>query len=81
MRCGSLAAMAWRFGLAALVGAWTASSDIDVSITGVYRDDAVLDYVSRVPGFPAKAREDAKLDEDCIDQPARLFLSAMEVVI
>ena len=36
MRCGSLAAMAWRFGLAALVGAWTASSDIDVSITGVY---------------------------------------------
>ena len=36
---------------------------IDVSITGVYRD-AVLDDVSRVPGFAAKAREDAKLDED-----------------
>ena len=34
-----------------------------VSITGVYRD-AVLDDVSRVPGFAAKAREDAKLDED-----------------
>ena len=33
-------------------------------ITGVYRD-AVLDDVSRVPGFiAAKAREDAKLDED-----------------
>ena len=55
---------------------------IDVSITdGVYRD-AVLDDVSRVePGyFAAKAREDAKLDEDTLDQPA-LFLSAMEVVI
>ena len=36
---------------------------IDVSIIGVYRD-AVLDDVSRVPGFAAKAREDAKLDED-----------------
>ena len=36
---------------------------IDVSITGVYRD-AVLDDVNRVPGFAAKAREDAKLDED-----------------
>ena len=36
---------------------------IDLSITGVYRD-AVLDDVSRVPGFAAKAREDAKLDED-----------------
>ena len=36
---------------------------IDVSITGVYRD-AVLDDVSRIPGFAAKAREDAKLDED-----------------
>ncbi len=36
---------------------------IDVSITGVYRD-AVLSDVSRVPGFAAKAREDAKLDED-----------------
>ena len=37
---------------------------IDVSITaGVYRD-AVLDDVSRVPVFAAKAREDAKLDED-----------------
>ena len=36
---------------------------IDVPITGVYRD-AVLDDVSRVPGFAAKAREDAKLDED-----------------
>ena len=38
---------------------------IDVSITGVYRD-AVLDDVSRIPiytGFAAKAREDAKLDE------------------
>ena len=37
---------------------------IDVSITGgVYRD-AVSEDVSRVPGFAAKAREDAKLDED-----------------
>ena len=36
---------------------------IDVSITGVYRD-AVLDDVSRVPGFAAKAREDAKLDDE-----------------
>ena len=36
---------------------------IDVSITGVYRD-AVLDDVSRIPGFAAKAREDAKLDEN-----------------
>ena len=36
---------------------------IDVSITGVYRDP-VLDDVSRIPGFAAKAREDAKLDED-----------------
>ncbi len=34
-----------------------------VSITGVYRD-AVLSDVSRVPGFAAKSREDAKLDED-----------------
>ena len=33
---------------------------IDVSITGVYKDaDAVLDDVSRVPGFAAKAREDS----------------------
>ena len=38
---------------------------IDVSITGVYYRDAVLDDVSRIPGFAAnKAREDAKLDED-----------------
>ena len=29
----------------------------------LYRD-AVLDDVSRVPGFAAKAKEDAKLDED-----------------
>ena len=36
---------------------------IDVSITGVYRD-AVLKDVCRIPGFAAKAVEDAKLDED-----------------
>ena len=54
----------WRRGLAELLGTWPAPADrCLLSITGLYRD-AVLDDVSHVPGFAAKAREDAKLDED-----------------
>ena len=54
----------WRCGLALNFLGPGQHRPIDVSsITGVYRD-AVLDDVSRVPGFAAKAREDAKLDED-----------------
>ena len=50
-----------------------------VSITGVYRD-AVLDDVSRVPGFAAKAVGRTPSWMKTLYQPA-LFLSAMEVVI